>query len=41
MSANVAYLQDTQVLDQLQALFDTQRRAYAANPMPPAAQRQQ
>ncbi|PLR60415.1 coniferyl-aldehyde dehydrogenase [Pseudomonas sp. QC2] len=41
MSANVAYLQDTQALDQLQHLFDTQRRAYAANPMPPAAQRQQ
>ena len=41
MSANVAYLQDSQALDQLQALFDTQRRAYAANPMPPAAQRQQ
>ncbi|OAJ47610.1 coniferyl aldehyde dehydrogenase [Pseudomonas marginalis] len=41
MSANVAYLQDSQALDQLQHLFDTQRRAYAANPMPPAAQRQQ
>ena len=41
MSANVAYLQDTQALDQLQHLFDTQRRAYAANPMPTAAQRQQ
>ncbi|MGC6368329.1 coniferyl aldehyde dehydrogenase [Pseudomonas sp. K2I15] len=41
MSANVAYLQDSQALDQLQALFDAQRRAYAANPMPPAAQRQQ
>ena len=41
MPANVAYLQDSQALDQLQALFDTQRRAYAANPMPPAAQRQQ
>ena len=41
MSANVAYLQDSQVLDQLQDLFDTQRRAYAANPMPAAAQRQQ
>lgn len=41
MSANVAYLQDSQALDQLQSLFDTQRRAYAANPMPPAAQRQQ
>ena len=39
MSANVAYLQDSQALDQLQDLFDAQRRAYAANPMPPAAQR--
>ena len=41
MSANVAYLQDSQALDQLQSLFDAQQRAYAANPMPPAAQRQQ
>ena len=41
MSANVAYLQDSQALDQLQGLFDAQRRAYVANPMPPAAQRQQ
>ncbi|MBN2993294.1 coniferyl aldehyde dehydrogenase [Pseudomonas cedrina subsp. fulgida] len=41
MSANVAYLQDSQALDHLQELFDTQRRAYAAHPMPPAAQRQQ
>ncbi|MEX5509093.1 coniferyl aldehyde dehydrogenase [Pseudomonas paralactis] len=41
MSANVAYLQDTQTLDYLQDLFEAQRRAYAANPMPPAAQRQQ
>jgi len=41
MSANVAYPQDSQTLDQLQGLFDAQRRAYAANPMPPAAQRQQ
>ncbi len=41
MSANVAYLQDSQALDQLQDLFDAQQRAYAANPMPPAAQRQQ
>ncbi|WP_460148696.1 coniferyl aldehyde dehydrogenase [Pseudomonas sp. S3_E10] len=40
MSANVAYLQDSQALDQLQTLFDAQRRAYAANPMPPAGQRQ-
>jgi len=41
MPANVAYLQDSQALDQLQNLFDAQRRAYTANPMPPAAQRQQ
>ncbi len=41
MSANVAYLQDSQALDQLLDLFDAQRLAYAANPMPPAAQRQQ
>ena len=41
MSANVAYLQDSQALDQLQDLFAAQRRAYAANPMPPAAQRLQ
>lgn len=37
MSANIAYLQDSQALDHLQDLFDAQRRAYAANPMPPAA----
>ncbi|MFC6337067.1 aldehyde dehydrogenase family protein [Pseudomonas sp. CCM 7891] len=41
MPANVAYLQDSQALDQLQSLFEAQRRAYAANPMPTAAQRQQ
>ena len=41
MSANVAYLQDSQALDHLQVLFDTQQRAYACNPMPSAAQRQQ
>ncbi|WP_339527969.1 coniferyl aldehyde dehydrogenase [Pseudomonas mucidolens] len=41
MPANVAYLQNSPELDQLQDLFDAQRRAYAANPMPPAAQRQQ
>ncbi|CRM19100.1 Coniferyl aldehyde dehydrogenase [Pseudomonas sp. 37 R 15] len=41
MSANVAYLQESQTLDHLQDLFEAQRRAYAANPMPPAAQRQQ
>ncbi|MFL1492384.1 coniferyl aldehyde dehydrogenase [Pseudomonas antarctica] len=41
MSATIAYLQDSQALDQLHDLFDAQRRAYAANPMPQAAQRQQ
>ena len=41
MSANVAYLQDSQALDQLQNLFNAQRRAFVANPMPPAGQRQQ
>ena len=41
MSATAAYLQESQALDHLQTLFDAQRRAYAANPMPPAAQRQQ
>ncbi|CRM36269.1 Coniferyl aldehyde dehydrogenase [Pseudomonas sp. 28 E 9] len=41
MSANVAYLQESQALDHLQDLFEAQRRAYAANPMPPAAQRRQ
>lgn len=41
MSANVAYLPESQALDHLQDLFEAQRRAYAANPMPPAAQRRQ
>jgi len=42
MSAEIAYLQDShQQLDDLHGLFAAQRRAYAANPMPPAAQRQQ
>ena len=41
MSANVAYLQDSQALEHLQDLFEAQQRAYAANPMPPADQRQQ
>ncbi len=41
MSANVAYLPESQALDHLQDLFEAQRRAYAANPMPPAAQRLQ
>ncbi|MGY2289209.1 coniferyl aldehyde dehydrogenase [Pseudomonas sp. SDO528_S397] len=40
MPANVAYLQDSPVSNPLAQLLDTQRRAYAANPMPPAAQRQ-
>ncbi|RON56582.1 coniferyl aldehyde dehydrogenase [Pseudomonas frederiksbergensis] len=42
MTADIAYLQNLQQpLDELQALFEAQRAAYAANPMPPAAQRQQ
>ncbi|MEX3774399.1 coniferyl aldehyde dehydrogenase [Pseudomonas sp. MYb118] len=42
MTADIAYLQDLQQpLAELQSLFDAQRAAYAANPMPPAAQRQQ
>ncbi|WP_201191626.1 coniferyl aldehyde dehydrogenase [Pseudomonas fluorescens] len=42
MTADIAYLQTLQQpLDALQSLFDAQRAAYAANPMPPAAQRQQ
>ncbi|RON11967.1 coniferyl aldehyde dehydrogenase [Pseudomonas frederiksbergensis] len=42
MPADIAYLKNLQQpLDELQALFDAQRAAYAANPMPPAAQRQQ
>ena len=41
MSATIAYLQESQALDRLQTLFDAQRQAYAANPMPSAAQRQQ
>ena len=42
MSADIAYLQESQQpLEELQDLFDAQRAAYAANPMPPAAQRQQ
>ena len=42
MTADIAYLQTLQ--EPLQALdrqFNAQRAAYAANPMPPAAQRQQ
>ena len=42
MTADISYLQNIQQpLEELQALFDVQRAAYAANPMPPAAQRQQ
>ncbi|EPL14774.1 coniferyl aldehyde dehydrogenase [Pseudomonas sp. CF161] len=42
MSAEIAYLQESHSqLDELQQLFCAQRQAYAANPMPPAAQRQQ
>jgi coniferyl-aldehyde dehydrogenase len=42
MTAEISYLQDLQQpLAELQNLFDAQRAAYAANPMPPAAQRQQ
>ena len=42
MTADIAYLQNLQQpLEELQTLFDAQRSAYAANPMPPAAQRQQ
>ncbi|NYH09331.1 coniferyl aldehyde dehydrogenase [Pseudomonas moraviensis] len=42
MTADIAYLQTLQQpLEELNRLFDAQRAAYAANPMPPAAQRQQ
>jgi coniferyl-aldehyde dehydrogenase len=42
VTADIAYLQNLQQpLEELQTLFDDQRAAYAANPMPPAAQRQQ
>jgi coniferyl-aldehyde dehydrogenase len=42
MPADIAYLRDSQPqLDELHRLFAVQRQAYAANPMPPAAQRQQ
>ncbi|WP_085693817.1 MULTISPECIES: coniferyl aldehyde dehydrogenase [unclassified Pseudomonas] len=42
MTADIAYLQSLQQpLEELSRLFDAQRAAYAANPMPPAAQRQQ
>jgi coniferyl-aldehyde dehydrogenase len=42
MTADIAYLQTLQQpLDALQSLFEAQRAAYAANPMPPVAQRQQ
>ncbi|RON03638.1 coniferyl aldehyde dehydrogenase [Pseudomonas brassicacearum] len=42
MPADIAYLQNSQQpLSELHALFAAQRQAYAAHPMPPAAQRQQ
>jgi len=42
MTADIAYLQTLQQpLDELDRLFAAQRAAYAANPMPAAAQRQQ
>ena len=42
MTADIAYLQNLQQpLEELQTRFDAQRAAYAANPMPPAAQRLQ
>ncbi|KIH80872.1 coniferyl aldehyde dehydrogenase [Pseudomonas batumici] len=42
MSAEIAYLQELQPqLDQLQRLFQAQRQAYAAHPMPPVEQRRQ
>jgi coniferyl-aldehyde dehydrogenase len=42
MTADIAYLQTLQQpLEELNRLFAGQRAAYAANPMPPAAQRQQ
>jgi coniferyl-aldehyde dehydrogenase len=42
MTADIAYLQTLQQpLEALDRLFAAQRAAYAANPMPPAAQRQQ
>ncbi|SEM81880.1 coniferyl-aldehyde dehydrogenase [Pseudomonas sp. ok272] len=42
MTADIAYLQNAQQpLSELQDLFAIQRQAYAANPMPPLAQRQQ
>ena len=41
MTADIAYLQTLQQpLAELERLFKAQRAAYAANPMPPAAQRQ-
>ncbi|MNI29516.1 Coniferyl aldehyde dehydrogenase [compost metagenome] len=42
MTADIAYLQNLQQpMDELQSLFNAQRAAYAANPTPSAAQRQQ
>ncbi len=42
MTADVAYLQETQAtLNELEQLFAAQRQAFAANPMPCAAERRQ
>ncbi|WP_281686357.1 coniferyl aldehyde dehydrogenase [Pseudomonas citronellolis] len=42
MVADIAYLQQTQQdINQLQSLFERQRQAYRANPLPSAGQRQQ
>ena len=42
MPADVAYLHESQQqLEELRALLEAQRRAYAAHPMPPAEQRLQ
>ncbi|WP_053213168.1 coniferyl aldehyde dehydrogenase [Pseudomonas sp. Q12-87] len=42
MPADVAYLHESQQqLGELRSLFDAQRQAYAAHPMPPAEQRRQ
>ena len=42
MPADVAYLHESQQqLEELRALFDAQRLAYTAHPMPPAEQRLQ
>lgn len=42
MPADIAYLHESQQnLDELRSLFEAQRRAYVAHPLPPAAQRRQ